>query len=310
MLAQTTVKTLDLARGTFDGRLTDIKGNGNDPFVGLIVAHAERDLSADTHYRTTYYGLAGGLDYRWDLSESAFIRAGAFLGHVRGDVKYDVDDGGTAIPGIGAGSTDRTRIHQRTTMGGFFAAYEYFDSRALKTNLDVTLSLAHSKNEILQVGYGSDFHSQDIAFNLDASRNLYSYKGFQFGPWVAVAFHHIREDGYKFAGDPQPELSSNLIGWTVGVNGEREFDLGANHPELRLRAFGRIGACWQPRGRNIGAPAAHTLGQALGDHCSCVVILGFRQKITENWDVTGAWNGDFSGHYHLNKGSLSVGYTF
>jgi hypothetical protein len=305
LLAQTVVKSLDLARGSFGNRLSDVKGNGNDPFIGLVGAHSERDLDGGSECRTTFYGITGGADYRWDLSgvENSLLRAGAFLGHVRGDVKYRGD-----------GYQPGERVHQRTTLAGIFAAYESFDARALKTNLDATFSIGFTGNELSQSGHSYRFNGQNISLDLNGVRNLFSINGLQVGPWAGIGYHRVRQAAHG-EWDGGQEISAaktcaNFFQSTLGLSAEREFNLRAGDPDFRLRTYARLGWCCQPRTSSAPTATAQSLARPYGDRHSAIASVGFRQKFDAHWDLTGSWNGDFSGHYRLNRMTLALGYTF
>jgi hypothetical protein len=320
LLAQTAAKTQALLQESFDARCCDVKGNGNDPFVSAIGAHATRS-SGGAEGKTTFYGISGGADYRWNFGEDRYLRGGAFLGYVRGEVRGGLVPSFLLQPFWDAS----LRVHQNSFVGGIFAAYESFDSRHRKTNLEGTVSCGLLKNKISGEGAPSGAGSEDsydgrsFSADLRAVRNLVSCRGWQMGPWAGIAYQHLWEKGpVGPVGSSSVSTGSDLVRTILGANVEREFSPFAAAPDRLLRAYARIGWCWQGTHSSVSCdgsegfnlPSTPLLDGAYGDRNSAVATVGFRQKLSAHWDLSGSWNGDFSAHYASNKLTATVGYSF
>jgi hypothetical protein len=299
--ACTVAKSLDLARCSFDNRLRDVKGNGNDPFLGLIAAHSNRDIDENLFRRTTHYGIVGGADYSWDLvgDGSVLMRAGAFIGHMRGDSR-------TRFLGEETGAS--FRLKQRTNLVGIFGAYESFGKNSLKTNFDATLTFGITANNISDCALSWKFRSRTFAINFEGIRNLCSHNSWQLGPWAGITYHRLYQSSYGDNG----RASANLLRTTIGVNVERETPFSCAGHECRLRTYARFGWCCQVAPNSAKGIANNPTPSVsiYGDRHSAVASAGFRQKFNDHWDLSGAWDGDFSGHYSMNKASLTIGYNF
>ncbi|MDR2576794.1 MAG: autotransporter outer membrane beta-barrel domain-containing protein [Puniceicoccales bacterium] len=290
--AQTLMKCVDLAKSGFQNRLCDIKGNGDDPFVALIGGHARRDSIDEGICKTTYYGVVGGLDHRWIISEKLLVRVGAFSGWVRGDVRWG------------------RSLRQRAGLVGVFGACEHFDSKLRKSNLDITLTGGFTRNHLRDEAFESAFNCCDMAADASFVRNIFAVRNMQIGPWTALSYHHIHQN--SFLGEDRvtvPAIGADLLKTTLGMNFERENAPWAGAPDRLLRIYVRVG--WARQAKRLDAqPIIRSVSPRYEQRNSTVVTCGFRQKIDANWEISGAWDGEFNGHYACNRANITFGYIF
>jgi outer membrane autotransporter protein len=307
-------KSLAIVQDSIECRCCDVKGNGNDPFVSVIGSHGTRKDSNGARGRDTFYGIVGGADYRWNIGSEGnkYLRGGAFFGYLHGDMH------GAALPSLLLKSVwdSKLTIKQTSAVGGLFCAFEQFDSRLRKSNLDASLCFGRQKNRI-SGGDEAAYRGHSFSVDLRAIGNVFARNSWQIGPWIGASYGRIGERG-SFFGATESKVSSDIFRTIIGLNVEHEFSPSSKNPELLLRTYGRVGWCWQGgrssvRGNNISAtfpPPPSTFDGAFGDRNSAIATAGFRQKLTANWEVSGSLNGDFSCHYSLCKATLTVGYCF
>ncbi|MDR2667487.1 MAG: autotransporter outer membrane beta-barrel domain-containing protein [Puniceicoccales bacterium] len=309
---ETAAKAMAILQDSIECRCGDVKGNGNDPFVSIIGSHGTRKDSAGAKGCSTFYGIIGGADWRWDIGNSGnkYLRGGAFLGYLRGDLS------GAAMPSILLKSLwgGNLSVRQNSVCGGLFFAFEQFGNRISKSNLDASICFVRQRNKI--VGDLSPYGGRSFSIDLRGTANVFTINNWQSGPWLGIAYGRLMEKGSFF--DVSAKISSDIFRTILGLSVEREFSPNLKAPERLLRAFGRVGWCWQGGRNSLNGniistdfpPPQSTFDGPFGDRNSAIAVFGFRQKLTGNWELSGSWTGDFSSHYRSCNVSITADYTF
>ncbi|MDR1436357.1 MAG: hypothetical protein LBI39_04095, partial [Puniceicoccales bacterium] len=97
----------------------------------------------------------------------------------------------------------------------------------------------------------------------------------------------------------------------VGFSFENERSPFGAFPEMLLRTYGRIGWCRHGIcGSSSAAGAQSSIGEPFADRNSISASIGFRQKITANWESSGSLNGDLSSHHTFCRAIATVSRSF
>jgi hypothetical protein len=327
-LASIVVSSVNLFRSAISSRLTDVKGNGNDPFILGVAGHTHRGQVNDFAYDSDLYGLAGGLDHLFKLNNGDYWRAGAAISYVSGD---------TVFSGKGSGKEKSTE--QGLYSLALFAAYEGFDAKKLKMDINLCAGLGYGNDKLFRIDndgnvFDSKMKSHNGFISLEGIKNLAACNDVQVGLWLRADYNHIREGGYdektsSTAIDRCGHISStsfNFLNTIVGVNVESEIGSApANEGEQfatagssSLRLYMRAGWNWQPVRKHskasayVGALTNNTFTPTVGlaSRHGAVIEAGFREKLNVHWDIVGQWTAFFSKNQTDSLFSLGVGYNF
>jgi hypothetical protein len=165
-LASIVVSSVNLFRNAISPRLTDVKGNGNDPFILGLAGRTHRGQVNDFAYDSDLYGLAGGLDHLFKLNNGGYWRAGAAIGYIRGDAVFS-----------GKGSGKEKSAEQGLYSLALFAAYENFDAKKLKLDISLCAGLGYGNNKLFRVdndgnAFDGKMESHNEFISLEGIKNL------------------------------------------------------------------------------------------------------------------------------------------
>jgi hypothetical protein len=286
---QESVRTLNLVKNGLQGSLGCA---GDDPFAALIVAHANRRSGDGLEgYRSDIRGLVLGADWARQLASGARLRGGVCGGYLRRTAKY-----------VSGG-----KLEANTSLLGPFATYSRSDGKGLGTDLIATSGISHCRERLSSlVGERSKFSSADIFADLDVARSLFACRMLRIGPWLDLAYHHLRQNAHSAGTIPMPRLSTNLLNTTLGLRIQCE-------TQQYLHLYANAGWSAQPfrshsaqlirDGGDVTLPPA-----AAGDRHSALITAGFCRHLGSRWALSGSWDGNFSKHYTQNRLTLGLGY--
>ncbi|MDR0595788.1 MAG: autotransporter outer membrane beta-barrel domain-containing protein [Puniceicoccales bacterium] len=328
-LASIVVSGVNLFRSAISPRLTDVKGNGNDPFILGVAGRTHRGQVNDFAYDSDLCGLVGGLDRLFKLDNGGYWRAGAAIGYIRGDTLFS-----------GKGSGKEKSAEQGLYSLALFAAYENFDAKKLKLDISLCAGLGYGNNKLFRIdndnnAFEGEMESHSGFISLEGIKNLVACNDVQVGLWLRADYNHIREKGYDEKTSPKAtdrsghisNTSFNFLNTVVGVNveseigsapakeGDRSTTAGS---DSSLRLYMRAGWNWQPvrkhskASAHVGAlpnnPFTPTVG--LASPHGAVLEAGFREKLNAHWDIVGQWTAFFSKNQTDNLFSFGAGYNF
>lgn len=309
--AQITTAVVSMFRNAVAVRLTDVKGNGNDPFVSAIGGHVHQSSIAGIGYGGDLYGVTAGADKLLNYKDGC-VRLGAMIGYIYGDVNFH----GSAI-----GKKQKSK--QDNYLGALYGAYEAFNEKNLKTDLNLSCGFGYTKHRLNRVdqqgaGYNAKMKSNNFFLSAEFIKNLYAVQGIQFGLWLRADYNHIHQKAYSENGGAGAQSISkakfDFLDTTVGVNIEKEIQNSSNS-DRSLRLYMKAGWNCQPV-RSHSTIVAGVNGKDsvvsphFGSHNSAVFTAGLRQKLNARWDLIGEWNGSFNKKHSNNLVTLGAGYTF
>jgi hypothetical protein len=319
-LAGISIGLTSLLRNSVENRLTDAKGNGNDPFVSIVYGDFHQDDIDGFGYDSDFVGIAGGLDYVYKFANGdRYLRMGMALGYFDGKTKFF----GTAS-GLGK------KVDHDVYEGAIFAAYESFGKNNLKTDINLFVGLGYEKNKLARIDanmheFEGKMSSNNQFVKLEAVKNLLSFNGVQTGPWLFVNYNHVIQNGYtesrvqeKIGSQTVSKIKHDYLDITLGVNMEKEFQSTVD-PDSMLRLFLKAGWCHRALRKHSSATVYFDV-PGLGDSYSpilgypaknsAIFVAGFRRKFNANWELTASWHGTFSKNIRHNILSASLGYDF
>lgn len=313
-LSKIHIAVASMFRGAVASRLTDVKGNGNGPFITAVGGHVHQGELLGVKYSGDLYGIAGGVDKLFFIENHGYLRVGAMLGYIYGDIDFT----DSAI----SSQTDK----QDNYLGAIYGAYETFDAKNLKTDINLSLGFGYTEHELSRrdvwnYGYKSKMKSSNIFFSAEFIKNLYEVQGIQFGVWAKADYNHIRQKSYTeralnggTCAQSVKKANFDFVDMTLGVNIEKEIQISSNS-DRRLRVYMRAGWNCQPvHGHSTILASIHNqtnvMSTDFGSKNSAVFVAGCRQRIDANWDIFGEWNGSFNKKHSNNVITLGAGYTF
>lgn len=317
-LATTTTLSVEMMKNGISNRLTDVKGNGNDPFIIAFGGHNHQNEISGFGCSGNLYGLCGGADYVFSLNNEQYFRVGSMLGYVRGESEF-----------FGSAAGKQKDAKQDMYSISLFGAYEKFGKKGLKTNINLLAGLGYSENKLFRIDesnmpFRGKFDSTNQFIDLEIIKNIYTLKGYQIGPWIGLSYNHINQKGYNessladaIGAQSISKVKHDFLDTIVGINIEKEFESQFDK-EKRFRIYLRAGwKCQSVRKHSATTVSIPSVG--LGNFSpkfgysaknSAVIIAGFRNKINAHWDFVGTWSGNYNKDYSSNVVSLSAGYNF
>jgi hypothetical protein len=83
------IASVSIFRSIFENRVTDVKGDGNDPFVMIADCQMHRDETNGLGYNGNSGSIAGELDYICKSeNEEPYLRLRAAIGYFKGDTNF------------------------------------------------------------------------------------------------------------------------------------------------------------------------------------------------------------------------------
>jgi hypothetical protein len=317
-LANINVASVSIFRSVIENRMTDVKGNGNDPFVMVTGCHTHRDETNGLGYNGNLGGIVGGLDCVCKSeNKERYLRLGAAIGYFKGNTKF-----------FGSVSEKDMSVKQDMYTGALLAAYESFSEKNLKTNMNLLAGIEHTDGKISRTKMNNGkFNAKTCSNNqfvcFELIKNMYRNGNWQIGPWVFAQYDHIEQKGYEGAySDGEkvniPESKFHFLDMAIGVNFECEFTKNTDAEfqeeekdnKAKFRLFCKAGFGFQPiRKCSNGNVSLGSMLRYTSKHYA-LIIAGFRSKLDEHWDLVGAWKGVFSNDFSNNIVSFGVGYNF
>ncbi|MDR2779030.1 MAG: hypothetical protein LBB16_01950 [Puniceicoccales bacterium] len=341
-LANINMGAISIFRDTLDNRMTDVKGNGNDPFLIMGGSYARKGIANGGGYKNNLGGIVGGFDYVYQFDEEEndyddeddqkkeskdrYLRLGIAGGYFRGKSNFT---GPIAY---------REKISSENIYAAaVFAAYEAFNSKKLKTDINLFAGFEYAKNEISRIDENEIFFHGSAKSNIlfayfECIKNLFRRDNWQFGPWVFIKYHYVTQDGYDDVSDDNPAKSQRIGGvkfdfldTILGCNIEYEhtsitdYEYFGNKEQngnnaRGMRLFFRGGLGIQPiRKCSIVDHEVDTGEYPMLRYPPkryAMVVAGFREKFDEHWELAGSWKGTFGKNFAMHVVTLGVGYNF
>jgi uncharacterized protein with beta-barrel porin domain len=311
-VAQSATTMVSSVQNIISGRLCDVKGNTDDPFVQIFGYHQHGDETRGVGHRTDGWGALFGLDFTKELKCGGQLKYGAILSFGRSEIRFF----GSAIGRSKA--TDQT-----LTFGGVFGAYENFNDKGLKTNYNLTIGFGHGTNDLRRTDSGNNsfsakYDSNSFYIHLEGVRNVCRYRDIQIGPWATLSYTRMWDKAYEESGPATPMSMSSthrdFLHMTLGISLEKEIHYVEN-PHRNMKLFARIGwECEPVRSQSfaIGYVGTNpfTPSKKGGSRNALVLIGGVRKKLSEHVEVSGSLLGRFSNKDRLFAASATIGYSF
>jgi hypothetical protein len=332
-LANMSIGSISLLRHTVTNRLTDLKGNGNDPFLAIADGHFHQDVTGGFGYNGELHGIAGGVDGKCKLANGYYLGIGVAFGFF---------DGHTNFYGVASSKGKNTK--HTIYSGAIFTTYESFGKNNLKTNANLFVGIGHSKDKLHREdaaghGFCGDMRSNTQFAKLEIIKNLLSLGGMQIGPWLFVDYNRVsqgsygesydKEEGYgkalsrvvaHYGAQTVSKVKHNFLDTIIGFNLEKEIQDKVNF-DNGLRLFLKAGWCRQLLRKHSHAAVSFDVPDlrdidtysptfAYPKESSLVFVAGFRKKLSQHWKISGHWRGVFSKNAHQNLCSIFLGYDF
>jgi hypothetical protein len=299
--------------------LRDVKGNGNDPFAGILAGYGRRSVEAASGFGDScdFSGLLLGEDWSFKVGPG-MAKIGVAAGYVRSQTDF-----------FGPSVSVSRKSTCNALFANLFAAYEWFDGGQLKNNFLLTVGCGNGRHKITREDaelhrYVAKFDDATISASGEWTKNLYRWRQVQFGPWLGFRYNRVTQDGYRescavhgsdFA--TMSEVVHDLLNGSFGISCEREIE-SMEIPGRRLLLSGKLGWQCQLLRSNSGATASianQEYGEfepviGYGKRNACVINGNFRVHINPHWSFRGQWHGSFARDYTCNSVSVDVGYSF
>jgi hypothetical protein len=156
-------------------RMANVKSRPAAPFIYALYGHSHQDKIAGFGYNNDMGGFVLGLDNVWTFSNERYLSLGAAFGYVH----EKTNSFGSAT---GHGKPAKHEVYSLE----LFRAYESFNDKHLKANIGVTLRYCHGNDSLLRTDsdynvFDGKIRSNSVFLGLEFVKNLYAYKGCQFG---------------------------------------------------------------------------------------------------------------------------------
>jgi hypothetical protein len=319
-LASLAVVAHDLLINAISDRLTHVKGCLADPFIHVIYGHVCQDKLTRRGYHSNMGGFVVGADNVWDFPNERYFRFGAAFGYVYGKTNFS----GSAV-GVKESAKHDIYVIE------LFGAYEFFNDKRLKTNVGLTFGYGRGSDR-LDLGSNvrgtaprdTKIKSNNISLGIEFLKNLYAYKGYQFGLWLRANYNHIAQKEHDemitaVMGTQQvPSVGHNLLTTVLGLNVEREI-LNPEHADKKWLLSLKAGWEYQLMRKHSDAtiPFVNDFGRSEimptygqpGKHAA-VALLGVSKKLNVHWSVVGSYMLRFNSDISTHNLSCGAEYSF
>ncbi|MDR1457762.1 MAG: autotransporter outer membrane beta-barrel domain-containing protein [Puniceicoccales bacterium] len=309
----------NLLTNAFSSRMTNVKGCPAGLFTHAVYGHMqEKGISGESGYKNNMYGPVLGIDNVWAFDDEEYFRLGTALGYIHG---------GATPSGTGNASNDIDFNHAVYAVE-LFGAYEHFYDECLKTNIGVILGYNHGRNKLhMDIPPNGDtfdikYMSSGVFLGVEFIKNLYTYDGYQFGPWfqtnyVRISMHTGSDEELH---DYSHKLDHDLLSAVIGLNVEKET---FKHADKKLTLSLKTG--WEQRimqnsNTNFSARFStvsslnNTSGpiQNFSDPAEGAIVLSFKasQKLSNRWNIVGSYFARFNKDISAHNISGGVEYAF
>jgi hypothetical protein len=332
-LAGMSIGSVSLLRHTVTNRLTDIKENGDDPFLAIADGHFRQDEIDGFGYNGELHGIVGGFDRKYELPNEHYLDIGITLGFFNGHTKF-----------CGAASSNGKDAKHTTHGGAIFTAYESFGKNNLKTNANLFVGIGRSEDKLYRMdSNGCEFQGKMRSNNqfvkFEVIKNLLSSGGIQTGPWLFVDYNRVSQDSYdesyvnrqgyeqtlsrvaqRYGAQTLSKVKHDFLDTVIGLNLEKEIQDKVNF-DSGLRMFLKAGWHRQLFKKHSHATVRFDIPDlrdvdtysptfAYPKGSSIVFVAGFRKKFDQHWKISGNWRGTFTKNARQNLCSIFLGYDF
>ncbi|MDR2778720.1 MAG: autotransporter outer membrane beta-barrel domain-containing protein [Puniceicoccales bacterium] len=317
-LASLTVAANTIFANAISDRIVSVKGCLADPFIHIIYGHAHQDEIAELGYNSNMGGFVIGLDDVWTFTNERYLRLGAALGYASGKTTFFGSATGLA----------KSAKHDICTLE-LFGAYESFNDKHLKTNVGITFGYSHSKDTLYRMNlshniFDAKLRADSIFFGVELVKNLYAYKGYQFGLWFRVNYSHVVQRGYDesttaaVGAQHVSSVNHDFITTVAGFNIEKEI-IDSKHVDKKLILSLKTGWECQAMRKYSNATVVFDNNLGIGEFVSTVgqpsknaaiMSLGVSKKLNVHWSIVGSYvvrlNKDISTH----NAACGIEYSF
>ncbi|MDR1232990.1 MAG: autotransporter outer membrane beta-barrel domain-containing protein [Puniceicoccales bacterium] len=305
--------------------MTNVKGCLGDPFVHAIYGHTHRNNIVEKYgYKDNTCGFILGIDDVWTFANEKYFRLGVALGYVHGKTKPFGSLSSTNR--VSAGDNMDKLIDELDIDFGrdvcavrLFGAYESFDDKCLKTNIGVILGYNYGRDNLHadfsiltkeDPMFDTKFISSGFSLGLELIKNLYAYRGYQFGLWFQANYAHVSQ--YIAVGIPDSFLAT-----VIGFNMEKE---SFKHADRKFTLSLKAG--WEYRiveSFNSNAVSVLTFMNRLnGPYITSrhpvrnTAVISFRasQKLNDHWSIVGSYVARFSRDFLAHSLACGIEYSF
>jgi hypothetical protein len=307
-----------LVSNAVSDRLTSVKGCLSDPFIHAIYGRAHQNEMAGFGYNNSMGGLVLGLDDVWNFPDEKYLRLGTILGYIHGKTNFF----GSAT---GLGKSAKQDFYTVE----LFGAYESFNDKLLKTNLGIFFGYSYSSDRLRRMDanfsvFNGKIRSHSIFMTIELVKNLYAYKGCQFGLWLRANYNHIAQKGYDetttatVGAQHVSAVNHDLITTLVGLNVEKEI-LDPEHADKKwllslkagweCQAVQKISDATVTFDNNFGIGEITPIFRYPSKHVA-IGTLSVSRKFNANWSVVGSYAGRFNKDTSTHTLSCGVEYSF
>ncbi|MDR1528303.1 MAG: autotransporter outer membrane beta-barrel domain-containing protein [Puniceicoccales bacterium] len=317
-LASLTLAANTLLTNALADRMISVKGCLADPFIHIIYGHACQNKISGLGYSSHMGGFVMGLDDVWTFPNERYLRMGVAFGYAYGK---------TIFSGSAAG-LGKSAKHDVYTIE-LFGAYECFNDRYLKTNVGVTMGYSRTNDRLRRTDLGSNVFDAKVGSNnffmgMEFVRNLYAYKGYQFGLWLRANYSRIAQKGYDestaaaMGAQHVSSVNHDFLTTVIGFNMEKEIpDLEQVDKKLTLslktgwecQVVWKYSTATLSFDNNLGlgkfAPAFRHPSRS-----AAIISFGASQKLNVHWSIVGSYIARFNKDIFTHNLSLGAEYSF
>ncbi|MDR2777041.1 MAG: autotransporter outer membrane beta-barrel domain-containing protein, partial [Puniceicoccales bacterium] len=290
-------------------RMASVKGCLADPFIHALYGHSHGKESYGLGYSNNMGGFVVGADNVWTFTGERYVRLGAVLGYIHGKTKF-----------FGPLADPITSTRHNICVLELFAAYESFNDNHLKTNIGLILGYNHGTDKLREgdpaVG-DEKLRSNNVFLGLEFVKNLRSYNGFQFGPWLRANYGHIAQKAHEGPATIEHISTAhhNILVTVVGINVEKEI-LNRENPHKKATLSLKTGWECRPIHKHSHITAS------INDNTYEVVILqrpsknsavisfAASQKLDDHWSLVGSYTARFNKDVSAHNLSGGMEYSF
>ncbi|MDR2629233.1 MAG: autotransporter outer membrane beta-barrel domain-containing protein [Puniceicoccales bacterium] len=317
-LASLTLAANTLLASAIADRMVSVKGCLADPFIHIVYGHACQNKISGLGYNSHMGGFAMGLDDVWTFPNEKYLRVGVVFGYAGGKTAFS----GSAV-GLG-----KSVKHDIYTIE-LFSAYEFFNDRYLKTNIGSIIGYSFNDDRLHRTDLGSNVfdakvRSNNIFMGMEFVKNLYAYRGYQFGLWFRANYSRIAQKGYDestvaaMGAQHVSAVNHDFFTTVAGFNVEKEIldsEVVDKKLTLSLKTGWECQLVWKRSDatfsfdNNLGlgkfAPAFRQPSRS-----AAIISLGASQKLDIHWSIVGSCIARFNKDISTHNLSLGAEYSF
>jgi hypothetical protein len=287
---QVLTATTPVSRAVAANRWTNANSFGSGPFAVILDDHFRQSEIAESGLRVTRKGITCGADHLWSLADARnSLRLGAIAGYLDGDVHP---------------SYATIAWKQKFFNGAAFAAYESFNGKNLKTNVNLFAGLQRTEDRFPEKERGlEDAPSRKLAANgqfaiLEGVKILRQWENMQIGPWALISYSRVNQNNYW-----EDIGACEFLDTIIGINFAKEYRRNADQPHT-ASAFLKCG--WQQQQIFMG----HTDVAAYPGRNSFVIINELRANLNTHWSIATNLQAALAKGQNTYAVSISLGRDF